>query len=133
REFPNVSSEDYGARATIFSEKVPCPSFLGEHHMITIPASQPSRVRIAAKPAPQKPKKERTEDTSPIGVSIPTAARMVGLSYNTFIPLVREGKIRTVKVGKRVIVSVQSLRDFVDGKKEPCDSKGDEPQGHTEF
>ena len=89
---------------------------------ITIPASPQSRIRIPAKTTPPKPKSAPTEDTPLIGVSIPKAAQMIDVSLNTFKPLIKEGKIRTIKIGKRIIVSVQSLRDFVDGKKEPCDS-----------
>jgi len=90
---------------------------------ITIPARPQSRIRIPAKKP--KPKTDRTEDTPLIGVSIPKAAQMIGITKNTFMPLIKEGKIRTVRVGKRIIVSVQSLRDFVDGKKEkdPYDSE----------
>jgi len=87
--------------------------------MITIPTNTNSRIRIPAKATP--PKTDRTEDPLLIGVSIPKAAKMLGVSKATFVPLIKEGKVRTVRLGKRVIVSVQSLRDFVDGKKEPCD------------
>jgi len=47
--------------------------------------------------------------------------------------LVKTGQIRAVKLGKRVVVSVQSLRELVDGKKEPCDSPENtaELQGKT--
>jgi hypothetical protein len=50
--------------------------------------------------------------------------------------LVKAGKVRTVRINKRIIVSAQSLRDFVDGtgvdgKKEPENlvEKSDELQG----
>ena len=47
-----------------------------------------------------------------------------GIDRKTFLPLIENGDVRTVKIGTRIIVSVQSLRDFVDGKKEPCEQKG---------
>jgi len=40
------------------------------------------------------------------------------ISKPHFLPLGKEGKIRTVKIGRRILVSVQSLRDFIDGTKE---------------
>jgi excisionase family DNA binding protein len=89
--------------------------------MITIPSNPTSRIRILAKPREIKPKKRRMESTSRIGVSIEEAASMLGVSRMTFLPLIKEGTIRTVRIRKRVIVSVQSLRDFVDGKNTPCD------------
>ena len=90
---------------------------------ITIPARPQSRIRIPAKV--EKPKAERIATTPLIGTSISKAAQMLGINKRTFLPLIKEGKVRTVRVGKRIIVSVQSLRDFVDGKteKEPCDSE----------
>jgi len=77
---------------------------------IRIPARQP------------EPKHGWTEETPPrIALSILEAAKMLGISKPHFYPLIREGKIRTVKIGRRILVSVQSLRDFIDGTKEPCD------------
>jgi len=52
-------------------------------------------------------------------VSIQEAAKMLGISRPHFYPLIKEGKVRTVKNGRRTLVSVQSLRDFVDGSTEP--------------
>ena len=89
---------------------------------ITIPTSPSACIRIPAKAEKPKLKIDRIEDTPPIGVSIPKAAQMIGVSKTTFMPLIKDGTVRTVRLGKRAIVSVQSLRDFVDGKKEPCDS-----------
>jgi excisionase family DNA binding protein len=47
---------------------------------------------------------------------------MLGISRPHFYPLIKEGKIRTVNIGRRVLVSVQSLRDFIDGKNTPDDT-----------
>jgi len=65
--------------------------------------------------------------------SVQEAAKMLGISKPHFLPLVKEEKIRTVKIGRRILVSVQSLRELVDGKKEPCDSPENtaELQGKT--
>jgi excisionase family DNA binding protein len=86
---------------------------------ITIPAQQTSGIRIPAKPAPQ-PKPERTVETPLIGVTIPKAAKMLGISRNTFMPLIQDGRIRTVRIGKRIIVCVQSLHEFMGDTKKPC-------------
>ena len=87
--------------------------------MITIPLNMNTGIRIPAWIPPEKPKRERTESLPPIGVSIPQAAKMLGISKPHFLPLIKEGKIRTIKIGRRILVSVQSLRDFVDGTREP--------------
>jgi hypothetical protein len=56
---------------------------------------------------------------------------MLGVGKPLILVLIKEGTIRTARIRKRVIVSVQSLRDFVDGKNAPCDpiENSDVPQG----
>jgi len=79
---------------------------------ILVPARSNVRVRIPIKnnkPAPP-------DDIERIGVSMRTAAKMLELSERSMWVLVKEKKIRSIKCGARVIVSVQSLREFVDGK-----------------
>jgi excisionase family DNA binding protein len=91
--------------------------------MITIPLNTNSGIRISARTLPEKPKKERSEKAIPrIAVSVQEAAKMLGISKPHFYPLIKGGKIRTVNIGRRILVSVQSLRDFVDGKAEPRNS-----------
>jgi excisionase family DNA binding protein len=87
--------------------------------MITIPLNSNSGIRIPARTLPEKPESKRTENIERIGVSIQEAAKMLGISRPHFYPLVKEGKVRTIKIGRRTLVSVQSLRDFVDGTKAP--------------
>ena len=102
--------------------------------MITIPRNSNTGIRIPARQPEPKPERKQTENIERIGVSIQDAAKMLGISKPHFYPLVKEGKIRTVKIGRRTLVSVQSLRDFVDGTKEPHDSleKNDELQGRKD-
>ena len=90
--------------------------------MITIASNTNTGIRITAKPLEPKSERKRTEGIERIDVSIQEAAKMLGISKPHFLPLVNEGKIRTVKIGRRILVSVQSLRDFVDGTKNPHDS-----------
>ena len=78
---------------------------------ITIPLGTPSPFRIPATPA--QPDQQPIER---IGVSAETAAEMLAVSPRTMWNLAKEQKIRTVRIGTRDIFSVQSLREFVDGK-----------------
>jgi len=102
--------------------------------MITIPLNENTGIRIPAWTPPEKSKKERTEVIPLIGVSIPKAAKMLGIGKPKCLSLIKEGKIRAVMVGKWNIVSVQSIRDFVDGKNTSDNSaeKSDELQGKKE-
>ena len=86
--------------------------------MITIPLNSNTGIRIPTRTPQKKPEVKRTESIPPIGVSIPQAAKMLGVSKDTFMVLVKAEKVRTVRINKRVIVSIQSLHDFVDGKNE---------------
>ena len=82
--------------------------------MITIPEKSNSCVQI---PSTTMPKSERTENVEHIGVSAAKAAAMIGVCERTIWKLAKEGAIRSVRIGTRCIFSVQSLREFVDGKK----------------
>jgi len=96
--------------------------------MITIPSNTKSRVCIPAKTT--SPKDECHVTIERIGYSIKETMQSLGVSKMTVCALIKQGKIQSIKVGKRRIVSVQSLRDFVDGKKEkPCES-GKEIEKH---
>jgi excisionase family DNA binding protein len=105
--------------------------------MITIPLNTNPGVQIPTWRAEPKPEVKQKEKTERICVSIQEAAKMLGISKPHFYPLIKEGKVRTVNIGKRVVVSVQSLRDFVDGKNAPCnpiennvESRDEKPQKH---
>ena len=87
--------------------------------MTTIPRNTNSSIRIPARITPENPKKtERTETPPRISVSIQEGAKMLGISKPHFLPLIKQGKIRTVQIGRRILVSVQSLHEFVDGKND---------------
>ena len=81
---------------------------------IAVPANPKPRIQIPAKNKQWKPK----HPIERIGVSVEEAAVMLSLCVRSVWVLVKEGKIKHVKFGTRCIVSVQSIRDFVDGKKE---------------
>ena len=86
---------------------------------ITVPTGSKSRIQIPAKTKQWKPNHQRAGDIERIGVSVEEAAVMLSLCVRSVWVLVKGGKIRHVKFGTRCIISVQSLREFVDGKKEP--------------
>jgi len=78
---------------------------------ITIPTGTNSPFRIPATPLQPEP-----QPTERIGVSVEIAAEMISVGVRTMWNLAKEKKVRTVRVGTRVVFSVQSLREFVDGK-----------------
>ena len=86
---------------------------------ITISLNTNTGIRIPAGLTPVKPERKPPEPTPRISVSIQEGAKMLGISKPHFLPLIKEGKIRTIKVGRRILVSVQSLYDFVNGTKAP--------------
>jgi len=88
--------------------------------MTTIQRNTHTGIHIPARTPSEKPEHKTIEQ---IGVSVQEAAKMLGISKPHFLPLVKEGKIRTVRIGRRILVSVQSLRDFVDGAAPPIRSK----------
>jgi excisionase family DNA binding protein len=86
--------------------------------MSTVPINTNTGIRSPARQPEPKSERKRTENIERIAVSIQEGTKMLGISRPHFLPLVKDGKIRTVKIGRRVLVSDQSLRDFVDGEKE---------------
>jgi excisionase family DNA binding protein len=80
---------------------------------ITIPINTADTpIRIPPKPQDIPPER--------IGVSAKAAAEMLGVCERTIWNLAKANKIRSVRIGKRVIVSVQSLRELVDGTSTSC-------------
>ena len=81
--------------------------------MMTIPLNSNTGIRIPARTPPEKPKHKRTENTERISVSIQEAAKMLGISKPHFLPLIKEGKIRTIQIGRRTLVSAwRTTRNF---------------------
>ena len=78
--------------------------------MITIPTGTDTYIRIP-------PREEKRSIVERIGVSAEEAAEMIGVSTRTIWKMIKDGSVKTTRVGKRVIVSVQSLREFVDGTR----------------
>ena len=80
---------------------------------ITIPRNPASAIRIPAKPEHAA----QPEPIERIGVSAKRAADMLDVSERTMWTLAKQGKVRTARIGKRVLFSVQSLRDLFNEAK----------------
>jgi excisionase family DNA binding protein len=102
--------------------------------MITIPLNTNTGIRIPERTPPEKPECKQTKSIPQIGVSIPQAAKMLNIGKPLMSHLVKTGQIRAVKLGKRIVVSVQSLHDLVDGTRESHNyqENNDELQGKKE-
>ena len=48
-----------------------------------------------------------------VTLSVAEAAKMVGISKPKMYEIVRAGKLRTVKIGKKILISRQSLLDWI--------------------
>jgi excisionase family DNA binding protein len=48
-----------------------------------------------------------------IAIGIRDAAKAVGLSHWTLRAYIRQGKVRAVKIGRRVLVEPQALQDLI--------------------
>ena len=83
---------------------------------ITIPSGGKTAFRI-----PTKPTQPEKQDIERIGVSAEVASEMLGVGVRTMWTLAKERRVRTVRIGRRVLFSVQSLREFVDGKSANAD------------
>ena len=77
---------------------------------ITIPGGTSASIKIPEKSVQPEQSIER------VGFSIAETAESLGISVPTATALIKDGQIRSTRIGRRVIVSVQSLRDFIDRK-----------------
>jgi excisionase family DNA binding protein len=50
----------------------------------------------------------------PLNVAIPEAARLLGIGRSTAYELLGAGKLKSVKIGSRRLVTVASVRAFAD-------------------
>jgi len=80
--------------------------------------SMPVPYKVPATSQQSIPPKHRTDNLERIGVSVEQAAVMLSLSVRSVWVLIKDGRIRHVRFGTRCIVSVQSLREYVDGTPE---------------
>jgi excisionase family DNA binding protein len=52
-------------------------------------------------------------EPEPIAVAIKVAHRLIGISRSKFYELLAAGEIRSIKCGRRRLVLVQSLREYL--------------------
>lgn len=59
----------------------------------------------------------REDIPEPITVSIPTALRILGLGRSKFYELIQDEEIEVVKVGRRTLVLMASIRSFIEAHR----------------
>jgi excisionase family DNA binding protein len=57
----------------------------------------------------------RQPDLKPITVTVPTALAVTGLGRTKFYELVKQGRIRTVAIGRRTLVIFADLEKLAEG------------------
>jgi DNA binding domain, excisionase family len=58
-----------------------------------------------------------TPAIAPLGVSVKDAAKALSISERTLWQLTKDGKIPSVRAGKRVVYSVDALKAFVNDNR----------------
>jgi excisionase family DNA binding protein len=53
-------------------------------------------------------------EIQPLTESVPAVARRIGIGRDTAYQLVREGRLRAVRVGRRILVPVSESEAFVE-------------------
>lgn len=56
------------------------------------------------------------DDTAPLAVTLPIAARKLGISQSHIRRLVKSRAIRTVRAGRLIIFPIAAIDDFLAGK-----------------
>jgi excisionase family DNA binding protein len=59
-----------------------------------------------------------------LAVSVEEGAKRLGISRTAMFGLIGSGQVRSIKVGKRRIVPVSALREFLDGQLPALDLRG---------
>jgi excisionase family DNA binding protein len=63
--------------------------------------------------------RKKTSAHEPLTVSVLTAAGMLGISRSRIYELLATGEIETIKIGRRNLVLVESLKTFVEVRRYP--------------
>lgn len=59
------------------------------------------------------------EGSAPLAVSVPEAARLIGLSRSSAYEAVKRGDIPSVRIGGRVLVPLRRLEEMIDPDRTP--------------
>lgn len=54
-----------------------------------------------------------TAEPDPISVTVRTACRLMGLGHTTVWKLISEGRLRTIRIGKRRLVLFDSIEQLI--------------------
>ena len=54
----------------------------------------------------------------PLAVNLREAHQTLGIGRDKMLELIHEGKVRHVRVGRRIVIPVSALQDFLDGRVE---------------
>ena len=69
---------------------------------------------MARSNTPQRPGQQRPDpDETPLLVSVPTAARLLGVGTTFCWELVRSGDISSVRLGRRVLIPRWALEEMI--------------------
>jgi excisionase family DNA binding protein len=66
----------------------------------------------------------RSDDRQPLTLTIPQAARMLGISVSKAYEAARSGQLPILRVGARVLISRRRLEELIDG---PVGAPGHDP------
>lgn len=65
------------------------------------------------------PPEEAKNHMNQLAYSIPDSGRAIGLSSRTVIRLIKSGKLRSAKIGRRRVVSAKELERFLHESQSP--------------
>jgi excisionase family DNA binding protein len=57
----------------------------------------------------------------PICVSIPDAARAIGIGRTTIYQLIAAGRLHPIKIGRRTLIPVSSIQRYIEGAARATD------------
>jgi len=63
---------------------------------------------------------------APLAVSPTDAARLVGIGRTTLFAALKSGDLRSSKVGKRRVVTIEALKEWLSD----CETNSDQENGH---
>ena len=52
-------------------------------------------------------------ETGPLAVSVKEAAAIIGISRTGFFGMLKEGKVRSIRIGRRTLIPMEALEAFV--------------------